>query len=75
MELIQLLRTLPVTPTKEYGNVISLADILNACSVYGQNNSEIVEIKLNELEKQDKLTVVYMKEPGFEELIVGVKLI
>ncbi|MCM3141332.1 hypothetical protein [Brevibacillus sp. MER 51] len=74
MQLIQLLRTLPITPFEDYGSVISFADIVNACSIYGQHNSNIIEIKLKELEKQGKLAVVYMKDPGFEELIVGVKL-
>jgi hypothetical protein len=73
--LINVLRKLPVLPFKDYGDVISIADVYSACSLYGLEVPEIVEAKLLELEKDGILKVIYNKEPGFEELLVGVKFL
>ncbi|MFI8711999.1 hypothetical protein [Brevibacillus brevis] len=71
--LINVLRKLPVLPFEDYGNLVSIADIYSACSTYGLDVREIIELKLLELEKEGTLKVIYMKNPGFEELLVGIK--
>lgn len=74
MKLIDVLKGLPVTVASDYGTLISFGDIVQTCKLLGQDSHDMVEVKLKELEKLGKLSIVYMKDPGYEDLIVGVKL-
>lgn len=74
MNIFDILKSLTPKHFVDYGAVIANADIVNACKLYGQDNTEMIRFLLLNLEKQNKLSIVYMNTPGFEDLIVGVKL-
>ncbi|GGG19506.1 hypothetical protein GCM10007425_12460 [Lysinibacillus alkalisoli] len=74
MNIFDILRSLTPKHFVDYGVVIANNDIVNACKLYGQDNADIIKSLLLNLEKQNKLSIVYMNKSGFEDLIVGVKL-
>ncbi|PAQ15038.1 hypothetical protein CD798_08320 [Bacillaceae bacterium SAOS 7] len=74
MKLIDVLKGLPITVAKDYGPIIGLDNILHACKMLGQDSSEIIELKLQELEEQGLLKIIYFNQPGYEDLMIGVKL-
>ncbi|MED1919786.1 hypothetical protein P4V64_31400 [Bacillus thuringiensis] len=74
MQILDVLRSLPVKIFEGHGALVSFADIIHACSLLGQNNHELIKHKLIELEDQGILKVIYMEQSGFEDLVVGIRL-
>lgn len=72
MDLLAILQNLDVLPVHSYGSMILFSDIVAACKALGFNNRDILEQLLLQLEKENKLEVVYMED---EELIIGVRLL
>lgn len=74
MDLMQILQSISAKPFEKYGWIIPFGEIVQMCKLFGQDNHHFIEFKLKELEQQGLLSTVYSTEPGFEELLIGVKL-
>ncbi|WP_026581047.1 MULTISPECIES: hypothetical protein [Bacillaceae] len=74
MKLIEVLNSLSPINAEKHGLIIDFPDIIQSCKLLGQDSSEMIEVKLHELEKQGLIKVVCMDDPGFENLVIGVKL-
>lgn len=74
MQLIDILKKIPVTEFEGYGQLIDFGSILNTLKIFTSASSDLIEIKLRELSKEGLLEIIQNKTDGFEELIVGVKL-
>lgn len=74
MKLIDVLNGLSPINADKHGMIIDFADIVQSCKLLGQDSSEMIEVKLQELERQGLIKVVCMDDPGFQDLVIGVKL-
>lgn len=70
-KLLALLSGLPLSNTKDYGYIISMTDVFDACLARGVDNTNLVVAWLEMLEKDKLVTLVRMKDSGFEDIAVG----
>ncbi|MGG3840794.1 hypothetical protein ABEV00_27695 [Paenibacillus thiaminolyticus] len=74
INLIDIIRGIPVTNHDGYGLIISRADIYEAFRKFSSSPSEVLNVYLKDLEKQGLIEIVYMNQAGFEDFIIGVRL-
>ena len=73
-QLLQLIHNTKQKLFTDYGMMVDFSDIfIQLRDNYGIDNKDLLELKIREFEKQGLLKAVYMKDPGFEELLIGIK--
>ncbi|ETT32144.1 hypothetical protein [Paenibacillus sp. FSL R5-808] len=70
-ELLELLSGLPLTNVQNYGLIVSITEVYDACEARGLDVDHLVVAWLQALEKDKLISLVRMKDPGFEELVIG----
>ncbi|MEK3788781.1 hypothetical protein [Paenibacillus sp. FSL K6-1230] len=73
-KLLALLAGLPLKNTKNYGYIVPMTDVFDVCLVRGVDNTNLVVAWMEMLEKEKLVTLVRMKNSGFEDLIIGLTL-
>ncbi|MEC0239448.1 hypothetical protein P4H66_06210 [Paenibacillus dokdonensis] len=69
--LLKLLFELPLSNVKDYGYIVSLGDVFEACATRGVYNRNLVVAWLKVLESDNSISLVRVKDPGFEEVVIG----
>lgn len=70
-ELLELLSSLPLTNVQNYGLIVSITEVYDACEARGLDVDHLVVAWLQALEKDKLISLVRMKDAGFEELVIG----
>ncbi|KJD42468.1 hypothetical protein [Paenibacillus terrae] len=69
--LLKLISGLPLTNVQNYGYIVLMTDVYDVCLAHGVDNTNLVVAWLEMLENDKLITLVRMKDSGYEDMAVG----
>lgn len=74
-ELLELLSGLPLTNVQNYGLIVSITEVYDACEARGLDVDHLVVAWLQALEKDKLISLVRMKDPSSKNWLLGLRFL